>query len=83
MANIARVARMAARAGFSIHGCQATMGGFIKTDNHMVPRPHPTMAARTIILLSVERFNMAIPALVVLSLSRIFVMAAKSLTMNN
>ena len=83
MANIARVARMAARAGFSIHGCQATMGGFIKTDNHMVPRPHRTMAARAIILLSVERFDMAIPALVVFGLGRILVMAAKSLAMNN
>jgi hypothetical protein len=74
---------MAARAGFSIHGCQATMGGFIKTNNHMVTRPHRTMTARAIILLSVERFDMAIPALVVLSLSRIFVMAAKRLAMDD
>ena len=83
MANIARVARMTSRTGFTIHGCQATMSGFIKTDNHMATRLHRTMAARAIILLSVERFDMTIPALVVLSLSRILVMAAKRLTMNN
>ena len=83
MTNIARIAGMAGRTSFSIHSGQATMGGFIKADNHVVTWPHCTMTTRAIVLLSVERLNMAIPALVVVGLSRILMMAAKSFTMND